>query len=114
MRFNKFISLFSVFLVTALFYSFAAAADRYDSDVGQDQTMTTDNFKGGDFHVFKMQPTAFEPAPALVRHNYLADTYCAPKSKAHASIWNARINSNYQYQLPGKAGPPFKPSPLRE
>jgi len=114
MRFNKFISLFSVFLVTALFYSFAAAADRYDSDVGQDLTITSDISTGGDITVFKIQPIGFEPAPALVRHDYLADTYRAPKSKAHASIWNARINSNYQYQLPSRASPNSRPHFLRE
>lgn len=99
--------LFTLVLAFALFTNISEAAKRFDTDVGG---KTYAKAKSGDHQpipTFQMFTAAYEAAPALVRNKFVTDIYLEPKKNRDWMIWNDRIDHNFPFQLPCKAGPPI-------
>lgn len=104
--------LFSLVLACLFLCNLADAAAHFDTDVG-DKVFVKSSLTDNDNY----QPisfAAYEPAPALIRLRFAPDIYKEPKTDRNLMIWQARINHNYPFQLPSKAGPPSIFLPLRE
>lgn len=112
MRNNKIFFSLALVLTVMFIYQHVDAAKRFDSDVGWNQSIVKTTPGGLDYQQYT-SPAAFEQ-PVMIRHEYVKDSYQAPKSKCNLKIWNARINHNYPFQIPGKAGPPSIYYPLLE
>lgn len=97
--------LFSLVLALLFFCNYADAAKRFDTDVGDKAFVKITKFDNDTYNPFS--PAAFEPAPALVRNKFLPVVYKEPKIDHNLIIWNARIDHNYPFQIPSKAGPPI-------
>lgn len=98
--------LFSLVLALLFVCNFADAAKRFDTDVGDKAFVKITKFDNDTYNP-TFSPAAFDPAPALVRHKFLPDIYREPKQAHNLKIWNARIDHNYPFQIPSKAGPPI-------
>lgn len=108
MRF-KIPTMFSlVFGLVLISLLFANAAPQYGPDIGKAATFSKAKVFGDDnVAKFQLSVMAHEPAPALARLKFAPDSYLAPKNHRKPMIWNCRINHNYPFQIPGKAGPPL-------
>jgi hypothetical protein len=102
-------SVCTLVLTMLLFSNLAEAAKRFDNDVGFSKSLVKITKHDNQQTHF----AAFEPAPALVRQNFVKDSYKEPRSRKHLMIWNDRIDHNYPFQPPGRAAPNCRKIPLR-
>lgn len=99
-------TLFAAIIGLLFICVYAHAAVSFDPDVGN-STVIVKAKASDDDQGFQCSVMAFEPAPAWIRHKFVSDTYKQSKAKKVMSFWNCRINHNYPFQIPGKAGPPL-------
>lgn len=114
MRYKFTFTMFVTVLASLFICNFANAAVRFDPDVGIGKSIVK---AGGSFdkdHTYQLSTAAYEPAPAFARHEYVGIIYKQPKSNNHLMIWNARINHNFPFQIPGRASPSLYKYPLLE
>lgn len=95
---NKMFLMVTTVLASLFICSYTGAAVRFDPDVGWNKSIV----KLTNFNTDGIQLVAYiEAAPALVRLAYVDIAYQEPKSESNILVWNARIEFNYCFQLPG-------------
>lgn len=105
MRF-KLPKLLAAVLGMMFFAFYAQAAIPQDRDVGPDKIFAKAKASDSD-QAYQFSVVAHESAPAWIRNKFVDNPLPRQNERQRPAIWNCRINHNYPFQIPGKAGPPL-------